>query len=80
MLWQDLVLTGGSAVFALALLPSVFSKDKPALSTSFMTGTVLLIFAFVYWTLSLWVSTITTIITGFLWLTLAIQKILSNKK
>lgn len=80
MLWQDLVLTGGSAIFAFALPPSVFSKDKPALSTSFITGTVLLIFAFAYWTLSLWISAITTITTGFLWLTLAIQKIISNKK
>lgn len=80
MLWQDWVLTAGSALFAFALLPSVLGKDKPAVSTSFMTGTVLLIFAFVYWTLSLWISTITTVITAILWLTLAIQKILTNKK
>lgn len=80
MLWQDWVLTGGLIIFAFALLPSLFSKDKPALSTSLMTGITLSVFSFVYLTLSLWISAITTIITGVLWLTLAVQKILSNKK
>ena len=80
MLWQDWVITLGSLIFVLALFPSVLGKDKPALSTSLMTGTVLVIFALVYLTLSLWTSAVTTFLTGTLWFILAIQKIISNKK
>ena len=80
MLWQDWVLTVGSAIFAFALLPSISSQHKPALSTSLMTGTVLIIFSLVYLTLSLWFAAVTTSITGGLWLTLAVQKILIIKR
>lgn len=62
-------------VFALALLPSVFSKDKPALWTSLMTGSVLVVFAVVYASLSLWYATFTTALAAGLWIVLAIQKI-----
>lgn len=79
MLWQDLVLTCGQLIFALALIPSVIGKDKPAVSTSITTGIVLLIFAFVYVTLSLWFSAITTTFTGVVWSILAIQKIHENQ-
>lgn len=78
MLWQDWVITLGSLVFVFALIPSVLSKDKPALSTSLMTGTVLVIFALTYLTLSLWTGAATTFLTGVLWFTLAIQKYLSK--
>jgi hypothetical protein len=79
MLWQDLVLTIGSLIFAFALIPSVLSKDKPALTTSVTTGVVLFIFAFVYVTLSLWFSAVTTAFTGIVWSILAIQKIRANR-
>jgi hypothetical protein len=80
MLWQDLVLTGGSTIFVIALIPSVMSKDKPASSTSLMTGSVLIVFAFVYLTLSLWFSAVTTAITGVLWFILASQKLIASKR
>lgn len=80
MLWQDGVLTGGSAIFVIALVPSVISKDKPALSTSLMTGSVLIVFAFVYVTLSLWFSAVTTAIIGILWFILATQKLLISNR
>lgn len=75
MHWQDIVLTAGGVIFIIALIPSVLSKDKPALSSSIMTGTVLIIFAYVYFTLSLWFSTLTTAITGIIWFILAAQKL-----
>lgn len=75
MHWQDIVLTAGTVIFIIALFPSVLSKDKPALSTSIMTGTVLIIFAYIYFTLSLWFSTLTTFITGAIWFILAAQKL-----
>ena len=79
MHWQDFILTAASLVFSAALIPSVLGKDKPAFSTSLMTGTVLGVCSVVYATLSLWFTTFTTALVGILWLTLAVQKYLQNK-
>ena len=78
MLWQDWVLSGGSIVFALALIPSVLSQNKPALATSLLTGTILVIFAIVYATLSLWFAAGTPTVTTSLWFVLAVQKHLKD--
>lgn len=80
MIWQDLVFSTGSFLFVIALLPSIFSKDKPPITTSIMTGSVLIIFAAAYTTLSLWLSASITLLTGILWLTLAGQKYIIKKK
>jgi len=74
MLWQDWVISIGGVIFAIALIPSVIGQDKPALSTSLMTGTVMITFAVTYFTLSLWFSSVTIFIGGSLWLVLAVQK------
>jgi len=52
-MWQDTVISIGQVIFLLALLPSIFSKNKPAWGTSFLTALILSIFAFTFWTLSL---------------------------
>lgn len=72
--WQDYVIAVGSIIFVIALIPSVLGKHKPALSTSLLTGTVLLVFAMTYLTLSLWFAAITTTLTATLWYVLAVQK------
>lgn len=72
--WQDIVLAFGSLLFSLALIPTIRSKNKPALSTSLITFGVLIVFACTYATLSLWLSTISATINGCAWLILAIQK------
>lgn len=77
--WQDIVLTLGSIVFLLALVPSIKSKDKPAVATSIMTGLVLFVFAATYTTLHLWFSAATTALTGVLWLVLAVQKVKTSR-
>ena len=74
MIWQDWVLSTGSLIFSIALVPTVLGKEKPAISTSLLTGSVLLIYAFVYATFSLWFSAISVMITGILWLTLLVKK------
>ena len=79
ILWQDIILTGGSIVFLLALFPTLLSKDKPAIATSVMTGGVLLVYAVVYASLSLWFSVIATAATGLLWFILAVQKVKQKK-
>lgn len=82
MAWQDIIIAAGQWVFLLALLPSIFGKDKPALATSIATSVVLAVLAFTYATLSLWVSTISGILVSSAWLVLAVQKyrMISYKK
>ena len=80
MIWQDWLISVGTWVILLALLPSIFSKDKPALKTSLLTGTVLAFFAFAYATLNLWTSTISTALISIAWFVLAVQKAIINKK
>ncbi|MDF2460727.1 MAG: hypothetical protein K0S68_130 [Candidatus Saccharibacteria bacterium] len=74
MHWQDLVFTAGTIIFAVALIPSVLGKDKPALATSLSTGLVLVVFCFTYASLSLWFSAISVLATASMWLIMAWQK------
>ncbi len=74
MTWQDIIIAAGQWIFLLALLPSIFGKDKPALTTSIVTGIVLAVLAFAYATLALWISTISALLVSSAWLTLAVQK------
>ena len=78
MHWQDYVIAVGSIIFIIALMPTVLSKEKPHLSTSLMTGTVLMVFAITYLTLRLWFAAITTALTSLQWFVLAVQKYLQK--
>lgn len=80
MTWQDIVLSVGSWIFVIALLPSIFGKDKPPLVTSLMTGTILVIYAFTYSTLHLWLSVASTGAVGLAWFTLAVQKVIAKSR
>jgi hypothetical protein len=73
--WQDIVLAVGSLLLAVALIPSLRSKDKPALATSLLTASCLAVFAVVYASLELWYSTTTTSLTSLLWFILAYQRL-----
>jgi len=73
MHWQDIVLAIGQILFILALIPAVKHLHKPPLTTSIMNGVVLLVFAAIYISLSLWFAAVTTAITGGMWFTLALQ-------
>lgn len=75
MHWQDLVFAVGSIIFMVALIPSVRSRNKPALSSSLLTCGVLLAFVVCYATLGLTYSAVTTGGTAALWFTLAVQEI-----
>ena len=79
MEWQDIILSVGQFIFIIALLPSVFSKDKPALATSIITSATLIVFAFTYATLSLTSAAISGVIVSLLWFILAIQKYKQQK-
>lgn len=72
--WQDIVLAAGALVLALGLIPSVISSDKPALTTSVMTGSVLAAYTVTYASLSLWYASAMTAAATALWFVLAVQK------
>lgn len=74
MHWQDIILSVGQYIFVIALLPSVFGKDKPALSSSLLTGSILAVFSVVYATLGLWSSTIASVVVAVTWFILAWQQ------
>jgi hypothetical protein len=80
MSWRDIFLSVGQYIFVLALLPSVFGKNKPAFTSSLLTGSVLGMFAFIYWTLGLWSSVIATSAVAITWFILAWQKYTEEKK
>ena len=77
--WQDIVLGVGALVLSAALVPSIRGKDKPHVSTSLLTASVLFVFAVVYATLSLWYTMASTALNGLFWLILAIQKARRSK-
>ena len=73
MSWQDVILTAGTVIFLLALIPTMVGSTKPARATSAMTGTVLLVFAATYLTLDLYFTAAMTAITGAAWLLILVQ-------
>ena len=80
MHWQQSVLALGQVVFIVALLPSVFSKDKPEIWTSIITGTVALSIAITYVTMHLQVAAVSAFFNFVFWSILAMQKFRQNKK
>lgn len=74
MPWQDIVLTAGSWIFIIALIPTLRGREKPQISTSVVTGCILVVYAFVYATLELWISVVSTSALALSWFVLAAQK------
>lgn len=76
---QDYIFAVGGIVFLVSLIPSIRDKQKPALSTSLLTGGVLILFALTYASLRFWFAAITQSVTAVLWLVLAYQRLSQNK-
>ena len=66
--------------FIVALIPSITTKDKPALLTSAMNMTLVWAIAITQFTLGLWFSTVTAIAIGVGHLVLTVQKAKTNKR
>lgn len=75
MPWQDWVISVGNIVLAAGLIPSVLSKNKPSAWTSLAAGSVLYIFSFTFYTLTLFYSAVVVAVTASIWTILFIQKI-----
>lgn len=71
---QDVILTFGSLILWVSLIPTVIGKGKPQIVTSVVTGIVLAVFAGVYVSLDLLISTFVTILTSLTWFILAVQR------
>jgi hypothetical protein len=74
-MWQDWIFSIGSWIFVAALIPAIRGTEKPPLSTSIVTGTVLVVFALTYFSLHLWIAATSTAITSACWLVLAYQRL-----
>jgi hypothetical protein len=75
LLWQDVVITVGQVLLFLALLPSIFSPNKPDKKTSLLTGAILAVFAFTFWTLGLYYGSLTSALVSLAWFVLFAQKV-----
>lgn len=80
MSWQELVLTLGQIIFIVALLPSVFTKDKPEIWTSILTGMVAYSIAVTYTTLHMPLAAVSAGMNGVFWTILAVQKYHQNHR
>ncbi|MCC7500626.1 hypothetical protein IT396_02390 [Candidatus Nomurabacteria bacterium] len=73
-MWQDYALGVVQAMFAVALMPTLLDRQKPALSTSAMNAAGMTIITVVYVSLLLWLSAAVAAIVGFQWVILWIQR------
>lgn len=81
MSWQNILFTGGNIIFIIALLPTVFGKnDKPAVTTSLITGATLLAYTIAFMSLQFWSAGIMALVLAILWITLLIQKLHQKPK
>ena len=74
MIWQDIVISIASWASTVALLPSVFGRDKPAFTSSVFTGILVSTFGICYFTLELWSSALSAAVLAITWFVLAYQK------
>lgn len=79
MVWQDYVIAIAQIGFVVALIPTLFSKDKPPVFTSFMTVVLLAIIIFCMFTLHLYFSAATAFAIMSTWAIIGIQKIRADK-
>ncbi|MBI2990210.1 MAG: hypothetical protein HYY51_03435 [Candidatus Magasanikbacteria bacterium] len=85
MPWQDLVIMSVTIVFSAALIPQIWSGFKTktgpiSYQTSIPTFIGLYTMSFTYITLRLYFSSVITFLTGTLWLTLCIQRLIYKDK
>jgi len=84
MLWQDIVIAIACVIFSVSLTPQIYQgfKEKKghiAYATSAPTFVGLYAITYAYFTIGLVFSGVISLITGTLWLTLFIQKLIYSK-
>ena len=74
MIWQDVVIMVACFGFAIALIPSIRGKQKPARSSCALTMVLLTAIAVCFATLGLWLSVVSEITAIIAWGILLFQK------
>lgn len=74
MIWQDVVIMIACFGFAVALIPSIRGKQKPARSSCILTIALLMAIAVCFATLGLWLSMASEITAIIAWGILLVQK------
>ena len=72
-MWQDAVFSIGTAIFILALIPTVLGPNKPEASTCLLTGVILLGFSITHMTLGLWIASAVAFLNAVVWFVLLAQ-------
>ena len=78
-MWQDWVMSIGQWLFIIALLPTIFSSNKPPLLTSILTAIVLSSFVVALSSLGLIISAISTGLTCVCWIIIAVQTLMRRR-
>jgi hypothetical protein len=73
-IWQDWVIAVGQLILFVALLPSIFSDDKPNNWSSLISALVIALFGFTFWTLGLLWSAFASVLASLAWFILFFQK------
>lgn len=80
-MWQDYVIAGTQWIFLIALIPSLVHREhKPALLSSVLTGTLLIVMGVTLATLGLWNGLISSLAVGAGWYVLAWQRYRLNRQ
>lgn len=74
MIWQDVVPIVGNIIFAVALIPSIRTKQKPHRLSCAMTASVLWLYVGTFWSQTLWYWSMATVATALVWTILLIQQ------
>lgn len=74
MVWQDIVISICQIIAVFSLMPSITSKDKPALKTSVMNMAIVFTIATTLLALKLWIASLTAYMIALSWTVLATQK------
>ena len=75
IIWQDYAITVIQIGFSLALMPALFSQQKPDPWTCFLTGSLLLAMSVVIFTLDIIFGAVTTFAISMLWFILLWQSL-----
>jgi len=79
MIWQDIGITIIQWAALIALLPTLWSKDKPPLFTSIFTGILMIALSIIFSTLHFWSSTVSAFSVGLVWFIIGLQKYLQGR-
>lgn len=75
MIWQDWVFTVGSLILTVGILPMLWHKHKPPLTSSIPVFVVLYAFTATYPTLNIYLACAIEGVQSTLWVALAVQRV-----